>query len=204
MRWFFDWAHGVADDVRKPINKSDYRIVALVAVLVDLALATIVLISSRDWGVALLCALFALPGALLAGGLCILRRQRRGAMSRRDKRQRISLLVMLVALVVNYGLVYGIPSDSVRLIVTTVALAVIAVVWPSVFTDYRRLQPHTARQRVRWTISTLAIFLVTFVALIELQHAVTSTLVQIIILIVTIVIVTIIYRSKIFGIGSDI
>jgi hypothetical protein len=190
------------------VDSGGVRILAAVVVLVALSVAAIGFVfvpkHAPRLQFALLCLLFSLPGALLAGGLCILRRQRHGAAWRRDKRRTIiSLLAIAAAFAVICGLEYAIPSELGQLTVTAVGVAVIALAWPGIFSDYRRLQPHTAGQRVRWTISTLAIILVVFVALIALLRAITSEVVQFIILTAALVIITFLGRSTIFGNGSD-
>ena len=214
MRWFSVWVRGVANDLRKPVDRGGVRIFAAVVVLVALSVAAIGFIVvpqgrtntenvAPRWQIALLCLLFSLPAALLAGGLCVLRRHVCVAERSRGKLRTISRLAIVAGFAVSCGLDYGIPSELGRLIVTAAAVAVIALAWPSIFSDYRRLQPRTAWQRVRWTILTLAIILVVFIAiLVELQCAIASEVVQFIVLIAAIAIITFLGRSKIFGNGS--
>lgn len=197
MRWFYSWAQGVANEGRKPITKEEYRVLAVVGGLVVLSVATLVFIGTRSWIDALLGALFSLHAAVVAGGLSILR-WRRGAAWRQARRRKFAILFLSFGAFL--AVAYWKPSDSVRLIVITLIVALMATARPSIFGNYPRLPTMTAGQRLRRILASLVVLLVTFAALMQLQYLMHAELAGVIVWVVAIILIT---RSGVFGDLSD-
>src|SRR5438128_1456155 len=97
---FSAWAHGVINDLRTPVNKDAYRILAIVTVLSALAGAAIGFCIDPRWESAMTGSILFIPGGLWGGALIILLHQRRKAAGpatvwpapRRDLRWVLSML----------------------------------------------------------------------------------------------------------------
>ena len=77
MTRFSAWLHGVVNDLRKPLNNNEYRVLGRVAVLSILGTAAIAFVAFPKWQIALIVVALAIPGSLFAGGLSILLLRRR-------------------------------------------------------------------------------------------------------------------------------
>jgi MFS family permease len=129
------WLHGAVNDLCKPLNKDEYRVLGIVAVLGPLVGAVIGFIAVPRWDAALIVAILSIPGGLLAGALSIALRRygaaRQSETAKRPTTLRGATLALVLLAAITVVLNYTTPSRLIRTIeFVTVAGAVFTIIRP--------------------------------------------------------------------------